>query len=95
MNFGDIGSLVNNIASGVGGIVGGLYLLAVTCGVAGVVILSILMMFSDEQAAQRYKRWRSNIIKAVVVALLIAWVFTIIKGIFNGYWGKSDFNDLV
>jgi NADH:ubiquinone oxidoreductase subunit 6 (subunit J) len=94
MGFGELNNIISSLGTGVTGLISALYILAIACGIAGVVILSILMMFSDEQASQRYKRWRMNIIKAVVVAMLIAWVFSIIKSIFGSYWARNNFTDL-
>ena len=95
MDFNGLNDLISNITTGVTGVITTLYLLAVTIGVAAVIVLSIITMFCNEQDAARYKRWRTNVIKAVIVALLIGAVFAFIKGIFGDYWAQNDMNNLI
>ena len=89
MSFGDLNSKIQGITSGAGSLLTTLFGLTVVVGAIAIVVLSIIMMFTDEQAAQRYKRWRMNVIKAVAVALCVSLIFALIKGLLSEWWGKG------
>jgi predicted ferric reductase len=95
MNFTDLNNHLSSITTGVSGLLTTLYLLAIVVGVTVIVVLSIVSMFCNEQDAIKYKRWRTNVVKAVVVALCIGAIFAIIKALAGNFWGQTNFNNLV
>lgn len=90
MGLTDITSKVQQITNTTGGLLSALFSLLLAAGAIAIVVLSIVMMFCDEQAAQRYKRWRMNVIKAVAVGMCVRLIFALIKGLVGTEnWGQA------
>ena len=89
--FQGLQDFLEQLGEDVKGLIGVLLGVAIILGTLVIVGLSIVMMFSDEQSAQRYKHWRTNVIKAVVVAGVIGAVLLGIQTALTnaGYWGKT------
>lgn len=88
--FSGLETFLKGLQTDVEGLITVLLGLAIILGTLVIVGLSIVMMFSDEQSAQRYKHWRTNVIKAVVVAGVIGAVLFGIKNALGTWWGKTS-----
>ena len=64
--------------------------LVVIIGLLAIAVLSIMSMFVDEQQAQRYKRWRTNVFKAILIVGAAGGLLIFISQILNAanLWKK-------
>lgn len=87
--FSGFTTLFDTIQTSATQLIGTLLGLMLVLGALVIVGLSIAMMFSDEQSSMRYKHWRANVFKAVVVAGIAYAVLQAIKtGLdASGMWG--------
>lgn len=91
--FEPITEFLEKISEDAGALTTALLALALIAGVVIIIGLSIAMMFSDEQSSQRYKHWRTNVIKAVIIAGIAGAILGLVKNVLSdaGWWNKTSF----
>lgn len=81
--FGGIDKLLSDINTSLTAILGTITTTVVLVGLIAIAALSIMTMFCDEQQAQRYKRWRTNVFKAILIVGLAGGLLTLVAGILS------------
>lgn len=90
--FGNINKLLDDINSSLANTLGYITTTVVLVGLIAIAALSIMTMFCDEQQAQRYKRWRTNVFKAILIVGIAGGILTVLAGVLSkaGLWTNPN-----